>query len=103
MKYNPKLHETLVRHPSFTSLHPYQPEETLQGSLELMYELQQDLAEIAGMAGVTLQPSAGAQGEFTGIKIISAYHKAKGNTHKVTNHLPDSAMEQNPASCAWWL
>ena len=100
MKYNPKLHETLVRHPSFTSLHPYQPEETLQGALELMYELQKDLAEIAGMAGVTLQPSAGAQGEFTGIKIIAAYHKAKGNIHKDTIIIPDSAHGTNPASCS---
>ena len=100
MKYNPKLHETLIRDSAFTSLHPYQPEETLQGALELMYELQKDLAEIAGMAGVTLQPSAGAQGEFTGIKIVSAYHKAKGNTHKDTIIIPDSAHGTNPATCS---
>ena len=100
MKYNPKLHETLIRDSAFTSLHPYQPEETLQGALELMYELQKDLAEIAGMAGVTLQPSAGAQGEFTGIKIVSAYHKAKGNMHKDTIIIPDSAHGTNPATCS---
>ena len=100
MKYNPKLNETLVRHSSFTTLHPFQPEETMQGSLELMYELQNDLAEISGMKGVTLQPSAGAQGEFTGIKIIAAYHKAKGNNHKDTIIIPDSAHGTNPASCS---
>jgi len=100
MKYNPKVHETLVRHTCFANLHPYQPEATLQGALELLYELQSDLAEISGMAKVTLQPVAGAQGEFTGIKIIAAYHKAKGNTHKTKIIIPDSAHGTNPATCA---
>lgn len=100
MKYNPKLNEALVRDASFSSLHPFQPEETMQGALELMYELQNDLLEISGMKGVTLQPSAGAQGEFTGIKIIAAYHKAKGNIHKDTIIIPDSAHGTNPASCS---
>jgi len=100
MKYNPKVHESLVRHTCFANLHPYQPEATLQGALELLYELQNDLAEISGMAKVTLQPVAGAQGEFTGIKIIDAYHKAKGNTHKTTIIIPDSAHGTNPATCA---
>ncbi|MDY0152171.1 MAG: aminomethyl-transferring glycine dehydrogenase subunit GcvPB, partial [Candidatus Cloacimonas sp.] len=99
MKYNPKVHESLVRHTCFANLHPYQPIETLQGALELLYELQNDLAEISGMAQVTLQPVAGAQGEFTGIKIIAAYHKAKGNTHKTKIIIPDSAHGTNPASC----
>lgn len=99
MKYNPKLHESLVRHSCFGNVHPYQPEATLQGTLELLYELQQDLAEISGMAGVTLQPVAGAQGEFTGLKVIEAYHKAKGNTHKKKIIMPDSAHGTNPASC----
>ncbi|MDD4034829.1 MAG: aminomethyl-transferring glycine dehydrogenase subunit GcvPB [Candidatus Cloacimonetes bacterium] len=99
MKYNPKIHESLVRHTCFANLHPYQHESTLQGALELLYELQEDLAEISGMAKVTLQPVAGAQGEFTGIKIISAYHKAKGNTHKTKIIIPDSAHGTNPASC----
>ncbi len=100
MKYNPKVHESLVRHTCFANLHPHQPEETLQGALELLYELQKDLAEISGMAKVTLQPVAGAQGEFTGIKIIDAYHKARGNTHKDTIIIPDSAHGTNPATCA---
>ncbi|MDD4277871.1 MAG: aminomethyl-transferring glycine dehydrogenase subunit GcvPB, partial [Candidatus Cloacimonetes bacterium] len=99
MKYNPKIHEVLARHSCFTNLHPYQPESTMQGALELLYELQEDLAEISGMAAVTLQPSAGAQGEFTGIKIIEAYHKAKGNTHKTKIIIPDSAHGTNPATC----
>lgn len=99
MKYNPKLHEALVRHSCFGNIHPYQPESTLQGALELLYELQSDLAEISGMANVTLQPVAGAQGEFTGLKIIEAYHKAKGNTHKKKIIMPDSAHGTNPASC----
>jgi len=99
MKYNPKVHESLVRHTCFANLHPYQPVETLQGALELLYELQNDLAEISGMAKVTLQPVAGAQGEFTGIKIIAAYHKAKGNTQKNKIIIPDSAHGTNPASC----
>jgi len=100
MKYNPKVHESLVRHTCFANLHPYQPEETLQGALELLYELQQDLAEISGMDAVTLQPVAGAQGEFTGIKIVAAYHKAKGNTHKNKIIIPDSAHGTNPATCS---
>jgi glycine dehydrogenase subunit 2 len=100
MKYNPKVHEALARHSCFNNLHPYQPEITLQGSLEIMWELQRDLAEVSGMAQVTLQPVAGAQGEFTGLKIISAYHKAKGNHHKTKIIIPDSAHGTNPASCA---
>lgn len=100
MKYNPKVHEALVRHSCFNNLHPYQPEATLQGSLEILYDLQQALAEIAGMDAVTLQPVAGAQGEFTGIKIVAAYHKAKGNLHKTRIIIPDSAHGTNPATCA---
>ncbi len=100
MKYNPKLHEALVRHSCFNNLHPYQPEATLQGSLEILFELQEQLAEISGMDRVTLQPVAGAQGEFTGIKVIAAYHQAKGNTHKTKIIIPDSAHGTNPATCA---
>jgi glycine dehydrogenase subunit 2 len=100
MKYNPKLHEALARHTCFNDLHPYQPDATLQGSLEILYELQNMLAEISGMEKVTLQPVAGAQGEFTGIKIIAAYHKAKGNTQKTRVIIPDSAHGTNPATCS---
>lgn len=100
MKYNPKVHEALVRDSGFNNLHPYQPEATIQGSLEILYELQEQLAEISGMSKVTLQPAAGAQGEFTGIKIIAAYHKAKGNHHKTKIIIPDSAHGTNPATCS---
>lgn len=99
MKYNPKINEALVRHSCFNNIHPYQELQTLQGSLAILYELQQDLAEIAGMAQTTLQPVAGAQGEFAGIKIIQAYHNAMGNTHKNKIILPDSAHGTNPATC----
>jgi glycine dehydrogenase subunit 2 len=99
MKYNPKLHESLARHSCLVNIHPYQPLETLQGALEIMYELQKDLAEISGMAQVSLQPVAGAHGEFTGLKIMHAYHLAKGNKHKTKIIMPDSAHGTNPASC----
>jgi len=99
MKYNPKIHETLARHTCFVNIHPYQPLETIQGALEIMYQLQKDLSEISGMAQVTLQPVAGAHGEFTGLKIIHAYHQAKGNLHKTKIIMPDSAHGTNPASC----
>ena len=98
MKYNPKINETLVRNDGFMNLHPFQEEDTVQGALEILYELQKDLAEISGFANVTLQPVAGAHGEFTGLKIIRAYHKFKGNTHKKKIIFPDSAHGTNPAS-----
>ncbi len=72
MKYNPKLNEDLARLPGLAQLHPYQPIETVQGALELMFNLQQWLQELGGFAGVSLQPAAGAHGEFTGILIIRA-------------------------------
>ncbi|MDD3050688.1 MAG: aminomethyl-transferring glycine dehydrogenase subunit GcvPB [Candidatus Cloacimonetes bacterium] len=100
MKYNPKMNETLVRNTGLSNLHPHQPEDTVQGALEILYELQNDLAEISGMEKVTLQPVAGAHGEFTGIKIVHAYHKAKGNNHKNKIILPDSAHGTNPATVA---
>ena len=100
MKYNPKVHEVIARHTCFANIHPYQPLQTLQGALEIMYELQKDLSEISGMAQVTLQPVAGAHGEFTGLKVIHAYHLNKGNHHKTKIIMPDSAHGTNPASCA---
>jgi glycine dehydrogenase subunit 2 len=100
MKYNPKSHEAFVRHPCLMDIHPYQPENTVQGALELLYELQNDLAEICGLKNVTVQPVAGAHGEFTGLKIMKAYHEAKGNHNKTKIILPDSAHGTNPASVA---
>jgi len=97
MKYNPKIHEDVVRLPGFSELHPLQPEETVQGALALLYELERMLAEIAGMAAVSLQPVAGAQGEMCGMLIVRAYHKAQGRQRKVVL-IPDSAHGTNPAS-----
>jgi glycine dehydrogenase subunit 2 len=97
MKYNPKINEDLARLPGFSQVHPYQPEETSQGALRLMYELGEYLKEIAGMDNITLQPAAGAQGELTGMLLTRAYHKKKGNPRsKVV--IPDSAHGTNPAS-----
>ena len=98
MKYNPKLHEAIVGSQLLSQIHPNQTEDTVQGVLEIMYELQKDLSEIAGMAQTTLQPVAGAQGEFTGLKIIKAYHNSKGNSHKNVIILPDAAHGTNPAT-----
>lgn len=100
MKYNPKSHEAFVRSSCLTDIHPYQPENTVQGALEILHELQSNLAEICGLKNVTVQPVAGAHGEFTGLKIIKAYHEAKGNTQKNKIILPDSAHGTNPASVA---
>ncbi len=98
MKYNPKINEEVARYPGFARLHPYQPEETAQGALELMYELQEMLAEIAGFKAVTLQPAAGAHGELTGCLIIDAYHKERGDTGRTKMLIPDSAHGTNPAT-----
>ncbi len=98
MKYNPKVNEALVRLPGFSWLHPYQPEETVQGALQLMYELEVFLAEITGMDKMTLQPAAGAHGELCGIKIIKAYHEKKGDFKRDTVIVPDSAHGTNPAT-----
>ncbi|QKG84174.1 glycine dehydrogenase subunit 2 [Kroppenstedtia pulmonis] len=98
MKYNPKVNEDVVRYPGFAKIHPYQPEETVQGALQLMYELQQDLAEITGMDRITLQPAAGAQGEWTGLMMIKAYHQSRGDTKRNKVIVPDSAHGTNPAS-----
>lgn len=97
MKYNPKINEDVARFEGFSRIHPYQPVETVQGALRLLYELQEDLAEITGMDAVTLQPSAGAQGEWTGLMMVKAYFAQKGE--KRTKVLvPDSAHGTNPAS-----
>jgi Glycine cleavage system protein P (pyridoxal-binding), C-terminal domain len=78
MKYNPKVNEDVARLPGFTEVHPLQPEETVQGALALMWHLQEYLAEITGMDAVTLQPAAGAHGEWTGLMMIRAYYEARG-------------------------
>lgn len=98
MKYNPKINEAAARIPGFTHLHPLQDESTVQGALELMYDLQEHLKEITGMDEVTLQPAAGAQGEWTGLMLIRAYHEANGDTKRTKVLVPDSAHGTNPAS-----
>ncbi|MFA9559412.1 aminomethyl-transferring glycine dehydrogenase subunit GcvPB [Evansella sp. AB-rgal1] len=98
MKYNPKINEDVARFPGFAHIHPYQPESTLQGALELMYKLQNSLAEITGMDAVTLQPAAGAHGEWTGLMMIRAFHEANGDTQRTKVIVPDSAHGTNPAS-----
>ena len=99
MKYNPKINEDMAGLPGFKHLHPLQDEEDVQGALEILYAMQQYLAEIAGMDEVSLQPAAGAHGEFAGLKIIDAYFRNHGE--KRTKILvPDSAHGTNPASAA---
>ncbi|MGB9640854.1 MAG: aminomethyl-transferring glycine dehydrogenase subunit GcvPB [Anaerolineales bacterium] len=100
MKYNPKINEETARYPGFSAVHPLQPIETVQGSLALMYELQEWLKEIGGFAGVSLQPAAGAHGELTGVLIIRAYHKDRGDVKRTKILIPDSAHGTNPASSA---
>ncbi len=99
MKYNPKVNEWAARLPGFANLHPYAPEHTIGGALELMWRLEQALAEIVGMDRVTLQPAAGAQGELTGLMMIRAYHQAQGRSPKKVL-IPVTAHGTNPASCA---
>lgn len=100
MKYNPKINENMASNTSFTNMHPYQPINTAQGSLELMYDLSKSLGEITGMDEVTLQPSAGSHGEFTGLMMIKAYHENKGDFNRTKVIVPDSSHGTNPASAA---
>jgi glycine dehydrogenase subunit 2 len=100
MKYNPKINEDTARLTGFAFTHPLQPIETVQGNLALMYTLQDWLKEISGFAALTLQPAAGAQGELTGVLIMRAYHKDRGDTKRVKMLIPDSAHGTNPASSA---
>src|SRR6202521_4372317 len=98
MKYNPKVNEQIARLAGFAETHPLQEPESVQGNLELMFSLQQWLAEIGGFAGVSLQPSAGAHGEFTGLLMMSAYHRDRGELDRTRILIPDSAHGTNPAS-----
>ena len=97
MKYNPKANEVAARLEGLSGLHPYQPESLVQGALELMYELEGWLAEIAGLARTTLQPAAGAHGELTGLLLMRAHHHAQGRDPKRII-IPDTAHGTNPAS-----
>jgi glycine dehydrogenase subunit 2 len=100
MKFNPKLNEWAARLPGFANLHPLAPDEIAQGSLQLLWELEQALAEISGMRAVTLQPAAGAQGELCGILMIRAYHRSRGDTDRDEVLVPDSSHGTNPATAS---
>src|SRR3989344_4579085 len=99
MKYNPKINDEMAGLSGFKNLHPYTPETLSQGAMELMAELEKWLCELSGMAAVTLLPAAGAHGEFTGLKLIRAYHEDHG-LQKTKVLIPDSAHGTNPASSA---
>lgn len=103
MKYNSRLNEKTARIPGLANLHPLAPEEDMQGALELMYQLQEDLAEITGLPGITLQPAAGAQGELTGVLLIRAFLDERDGEESKNRRvmlIPDSAHGTNPASAA---
>ncbi len=97
MKYNPKINEETSRYPGFAHIHPLQPEKTVQGALKLMYELGEYLKRIVNLDAITLQPAAGAHGEFTAISMFKAYFNKKGELRKYIL-VPDSAHGTNPAS-----
>jgi len=100
MKYNPKVNDAAAQLPGFVHTHPYQPVDTVQGNLELMFGLQQALQALSGFDAVSLQPSAGAHGEFAGVLVIRAYHRAHADQKRNVILIPDSAHGTNPASTA---
>ncbi len=100
MKYNPKINEEMAALPQMAALHPNQPESTVQGALEAYHTLQQLLSEIGGMSEFTLNPFAGAHGELTGLMVIRAYHRSRGDHGRTKVIVPDSAHGTNPASAA---
>lgn len=98
MKYNPKINEVTASLPGFTEVHPLQPEETVQGCLEVLHTAEQVFGEITGMDAMSFQPAAGAHGEFTGLLLIKAYHDHRGDQGRNKIIVPDSAHGTNPAS-----
>ena len=100
MKYNPKINEEMAAMPGFKTLHPLQPDCTVQGALELYHNLNRSLSAITGMAEFTLNPFAGAQGELTGLMVIRQYHMQRGDLKRTKIIVPDSAHGTNPASAA---
>ncbi|GAA0081111.1 aminomethyl-transferring glycine dehydrogenase subunit GcvPB [Clostridium sporogenes] len=100
MKYNPKINEDMAALSGFSKIHPLQDENISQGALELMYDLKTRLCEITGLDDFTLQPAAGAHGEYTGLLVIKAYHKKRGDTKRTKIIVPDSAHGTNPASAS---
>ncbi|MFI4878627.1 MAG: aminomethyl-transferring glycine dehydrogenase subunit GcvPB, partial [Steroidobacterales bacterium] len=99
MKYNPVVNEAAAALPGFAGLHPYQDEDTVQGALELMWRLEKALCAVVGVERVTLQPAAGAHGEWTALRMIKAYHHSRGEA-RTEVLVPDSAHGTNPASAA---
>jgi glycine dehydrogenase subunit 2 len=100
MKYNPKINEWVAALDAFAALHPMQKDETSQGTLEMIFELERCLKEITGMDAFTLQPAAGAHGELTGMMLVRAYHHERGNGKRCNVLVPDSSHGTNPASAA---
>ncbi|CRZ33613.1 glycine dehydrogenase (decarboxylating) beta subunit [Herbinix hemicellulosilytica] len=100
MKYNPKINDEMAKLPEFTEIHPLQPLDTVQGCLEVYKLAEKYLCEITGMDRIDFQPAAGAHGEFTGLKLIWAYHKDRNDTGRTKIIVPDSAHGTNPASAA---
>ena len=98
MKYNPRACNTLAMLPNFLARHPLAPQSTGQGVLACLYDLQEILKDVTGMAGVSLMPMAGAQGEFAGIAMMRAYHDARGDTARTEIIVPDAAHGTNPAT-----
>ncbi|MFL0195227.1 aminomethyl-transferring glycine dehydrogenase subunit GcvPB [Clostridium sp. WILCCON 0269] len=100
MKYNPKINEDMASLTGFTGIHPLQPEDTVQGCLQVLYMAEQYLCEITGMDAMTMQPAAGAHGELTGLLLIKAYHEGRNDEKRDKIIVPDSAHGTNPASAA---
>ena len=100
MKYNPKMNDEIAGLPAFSSLHPLQSDETVQGALEVYYKLAQSLSEISGLAEYTLNPYAGSHGELIGLMIMRQYHQKRGDLKRTKVIVPDSAHGTNPASAA---
>ena len=100
MKHNPRANEVVAQLPGIADIHPHQPEHQLQGLLSIFYEMQDMLAICAGMDAVTLQPVAGAQGEFTAVRCFQEYFRHRGEHHRTKVIVPDSAHGTNPASAA---
>ncbi len=100
MKYNPKINEDAARFDGFANIHPLQPEDSLQGIMKLLFDLESSLKEITGMDRFTLQPAAGAHGELCGMMLVKSYHEARGDMKRKNVLVPDSSHGTNPASAA---
>ena len=100
MKYNPRIDEEMAALPGFTGVHPLAPAHTVEGCQEVITTIRKDLCEITGMDDMTLQPAAGAHGEFTGVLLIKQYHESRGDTNRKKIIVPDSAHGTNPATAA---